>query len=81
MRTTLTLDEDVAGKIRQEMRRTGQTFRDVVNTAVRIGLLRPRPQKTQGKFVVRARSLDARPGLNYSNISDLIEQIEGPRHQ
>jgi hypothetical protein len=37
MRTTLTLDDDVAAKLKAESRRTGRPFRDVVNEALRRG--------------------------------------------
>jgi hypothetical protein len=35
VRTTLTLDEDVAAKLRAEARKTGRSFRDTVNDARR----------------------------------------------
>ena len=51
MRTTLTLDDDVAVLLKQDMQASGQTFRDAVNAALRRGLLaqsvreiRPIPQ-------------------------------------
>ena len=39
MRTTLTLDDDVAAKLRAEMRRSGMSFREVLNDAIRRGLI------------------------------------------
>jgi len=38
MRTTLTLDPDVAERLRQRVRRTGQGLKTVVNEALRLGL-------------------------------------------
>lgn len=38
MRTTLTLDEDVAAELRRQARRTGKTFKEIVNDALRLGL-------------------------------------------
>jgi hypothetical protein len=35
MRTTLTLDDDVATKLRAESQRSGHSFRDVVNETLR----------------------------------------------
>ena len=32
-------------------------------------------------FQVHARPLGERPGLNYDNISELLEQVEGPFHK
>jgi hypothetical protein len=81
MRTTLTLDDDVAHQLRQEARRTGQPFKDVVNQAIRTGLSAGKDRKRAKRFVVRARPLGLRPGLNYDKISDLVEQIEGSVHR
>lgn len=39
MRTTLTLDDDVAVLLKHNMQVSGQTFRDAVNAALRRGLL------------------------------------------
>jgi plasmid stability protein len=81
MRTTLTLDDDVAAKLRAEARRTGQSFRDVVNDAIRRGLV-SRRAKPVGPFVVSARDLGRlRPGLDLDNIADVLERIEGPAHR
>lgn len=80
MRTTLTLDKDVAAKLKAEARRSGRTFKDVVNEALRIGL-NARTDLTITPFVVQARPMGARPGLNYDKISELIEQVEGPYHR
>jgi hypothetical protein len=81
VRTTLTLDDDVAAKLKAETRRTGRPFRDVVNDALRRGLLVSRPPK-RAPFRVRTRSLGGlRPGLRLDSIADLLEQIEGPLHR
>lgn len=38
MRTTLTLDDDLAVLLRRKARESGRSFRDVVNDALRAGL-------------------------------------------
>ena len=77
MRTTLTIDDDIVAKLKDEMKRSGRSFREIVNDMLRTGLsLRQRPQKPK-KFKVRARNLGLRPGLNYDNIGELLDQIEG----
>jgi plasmid stability protein len=81
VRTTLTLDEDVAAKLRAEARRSGRSFRDVVNDAIRRGLLSRRSSRS-GRFTVSARDLGGlRPGLDLDNIADLLERVEGPAHR
>ena len=44
MRTTLTLEEDVAAKLKAETRRTGRSFKETVNEILRLGFnARQRP--------------------------------------
>ena len=76
-RTTLTLEDDVAERLLEESRRTGKTFKDVVNEAVRAGLDR-RDGRAIGRFVVKARPMHAKPGIDFDDIEGLLEQIEGP---
>ena len=82
MRTTLTLDEDVAAKLRTQVKRSGRSFRDVVNEALRRGLATSPGGKTRTPFRVEARDLGAlKPGLQLDNIGALLEHIEGPLHR
>jgi len=81
MRTTITLDEDVEKKLDAEVRRQGTTFKDIVNETLRIGLLTKRELKAAEPFKVKARPMGVMPGLNYDNISDLIEHLEGVNHK
>jgi hypothetical protein len=82
VRTTLTLDEDVAGKLKSEARRSGKSFREIVNDTLRRGLASRRETKPRPQFKVTARDLGGlRPGLSLDSVSDLIEQVEGPLHR
>jgi hypothetical protein len=82
MRTTLTLDDDVAAKLKAESRRAGRAFRDVVNETLRHGLAQRRTPGARQAFKVTVRDLgNLRPGLSLDNIAELIEQVEGPLHR
>lgn len=81
MRTTLTLDEDIAAKLQSEARRAGKPFKQVVNETLREGFLARRKNKDLPPFKVKARPLGLRPGLNYDKISELIDEAEGPLHR
>jgi hypothetical protein len=81
MRTTLTLDDDVAAKLRAEMRNSGRSFRETVNRVLRLGLNVPRGSDRAGKFVVRSRPLYAKPGVNLDHVAELVERLEGPSHR
>ncbi len=80
-RTTLTLDEDIAAKLKAESRKTGKPFKQVVNETLREGFFARRARKDLPPFKVKARPLGLRPGLNYDKISELIEEAEGPFHR
>lgn len=81
-RTTLTLDPDVAARLKAEARRSGRTFRDVVNDTIRRGFATRRATKPTEPFRVASRDLgDLQPGLSLDNIGDLLDQVEGPLHR
>jgi hypothetical protein len=78
MRTTLTLDDDVAAKLKAEARRAGRPFREIVNETLRRGLASRRATAPRKPFKVKARDLGLKPGLSLDNIAELLEQVEGP---
>ncbi len=81
MRTTLTLDEDVAAKLKAESRRSGRSFKETVNEALRLGL-EHRPRKGRaGAFRVKARPMGLRHGLSLDCTSALLEELEGSGHK
>jgi hypothetical protein len=82
MRTTLTLDDDVAAKLKAESRRSGRSFREVVNETLRRGLMNRPATPSRHAFKVRARDLGSlRAGLSLDNVAELIEQVEGSLHR
>lgn len=82
MRTTLTLDEDVAAKLKRESRRLGKPFREVVNEMLRRGLASREPAVPRPAFRVQARDLgELRRGLTLDDIGGLLEEVEGSKHR
>jgi hypothetical protein len=77
MRTTLTLDDDVARKLEAEARRTGQSFKSIVNGFLRLALNAKKTPVPGQPFEVRSRPLDPVPGLAFDNIEGLLDQIDG----
>lgn len=76
MRTTLTLDPDVAGDLKRRARRTGQPFRQVLNDAVRAGLRAqdaPKPRRYRLKPVSMGGPL---PGINLDKTLQLAADLE-----
>ena len=80
MRTTLSLDDDIANLLSQEVRRSGVSFKEAVNHYLRLGLTASKhpPRK---KFVVKPLAMGLPPGLSYDNVEELIEALEGPLHK
>jgi hypothetical protein len=81
VRTTLTLDEDVAKSLKREMRRSGtNSLKAAVNHFLRLGLMfsGKRPRKP---FVVQPRPMGLPAGLNYDSVEELLEALEGPAHK
>jgi hypothetical protein len=77
VRTTLTLDDDVAALLKKEARKSGEPFKQVVNRALRLGLTAPK-QTTGKRFVVKPRNL----GLpNFEKTEQYLEFLEGADHR
>lgn len=75
MRTTLTLDEDVARRLQQEMRRTGQGMKSVVNEALRRGLGLSERRVTPPPFEVRPHSFGFKPGVDLNRLNQLVDEL------
>lgn len=70
----------MANMLDKEMRRSGTSFKQAVNHFLRVGLVTSKKQK-RTPFVVKPRPLGLPPGLNYDNVEELIETLEGPQHK
>ena len=77
MRTTLTLDPDVAAKAKKGAAKLGKPFKEVINAALRIGLdevLKPAIRKP---YRTKPYPMGLRPGFSYDNIAELLARAEG----
>jgi hypothetical protein len=80
VRTTLSIDEDVAKLLRREIRRSGASLKAAVNHFLRLGLMAAgKPQRKP--FVVHPRALGLPQDLSYDNVEELVEALEGPAHK
>ncbi|MGA9509441.1 MAG: CopG family transcriptional regulator [Candidatus Sulfotelmatobacter sp.] len=80
MRTTLTLDDDVAKLLNKEARKSGEPFKQVVNHFLRLGLAAARRPKAR-PFAVKPWGLRPPSGLSFDNVAELIDGLEGPDHR
>lgn len=76
MRTTLTLDDDVATLLREEMERTRRPFRHVVNQALRLGLRAGAPAENRVQFRTRPHSFRFKPGVDLDKLGQLADELE-----
>jgi hypothetical protein len=82
VRTTLTLDDDVAARLQAEARRTGKPFKVVVNEQLRASFALRRESTTAPRFKVQPFDLGPPPpGVDLDNVGALLEQLEGPAHR
>jgi len=78
MRTTLSLDDDVAAQLDQLRRKRGVTFKTVVNEALRLGLVElERPARPGTRSRTRAVSLGAPRVPDVDNVAELLAVAEG----
>jgi plasmid stability protein len=79
VRTTLTLEKDVAARLKAEAQRSGRSFKDVVNECLRQGLAHRPSARSLERFSVKPRDFGGvRPGIALDNIGELLQQVEGP---
>lgn len=74
MRTTLTLDDDVAVLLNRRAKLTGQSFKQVVNDALRNGL-QPRTDG-QVDVAIPKFELRLRPGIDLDRARHLAAALE-----
>lgn len=81
MRTTLTIDDDVAALLEQEVHRSGASFKATVNRFLRAGLVAAQQQPEMEPFVVTPFGVGPPSGLNFDNIEEVLDALEGPMHR
>jgi len=75
MRTTVTLDADVEQLIRRAMARSRQSFKQVLNECLRRAS-RGDGDETEPRFVVTARPMGLRSGIDPAALHDLDGELE-----
>jgi hypothetical protein len=76
MRTTLTLEPDIASRIEQEVRHKGRSLKAVVNDALRRGLGMTPPEPVVTPFRVQPHSFGFRPGIDLDKLNQLVDELE-----
>ena len=79
MRTTLTLDDDVAARLRQEVAKRKRPLKQVVNDVMRAGFdsTHVAPAKTR-PYVMKTFDLGECLVDNLDNIEEVLDRVDGP---
>ena len=77
MRTTLTIDDDLATALKVSARRSGRPFKTVVNEAIRRGLSTGEmPAGTRERFRVPSAPRGFLPGVDPLKLNQLVDELE-----
>jgi hypothetical protein len=74
MRTTLTLDDDVASQLEQLRAESGRTLKDVVNEALRLGL-QALEEPPSGDAVPYRTPSESLGGCTIGSLDDIAEAL------
>ena len=75
MRTTLTIDDSVDRKLKKIVRRTGKTYKQVVNETLKRGL--SAPEYTRCEYRLKPSALgEPQPGYDLTKSLQLADQLE-----
>lgn len=76
MRTTLTLDDDLAGLLRQRARELDRPFKEIVNQAIRSGLGVLAHQTAEERPRTIPHSFGFKPGIDLDKLNQLADELE-----
>jgi hypothetical protein len=76
MRTTVTLEKDVERMLRDAMHRSRKSFKETLNAALRAGLSGKMTQPKARRFVIQARPLGLRAGIDPAGLNKLVDDLE-----
>ncbi len=76
MRTTVTLEPDVARLLNEQARRTRKSFKDTLNAAVRMGLGRISENRAPKSFIIEARPMHLKAGVDAGRLNSLLDDLE-----
>lgn len=80
-RVTLSVEDDLMKELRKRAQERGRPLQEVIHEVLQTAVCPPKHSFTPKPFVVRARALYARPGIDLDDIESLMEQVEGPLHR
>jgi len=78
MRTTLTLDPDVARMVQEEVHHVQRPLKRVVNDGLRRGLSSSSPRRSAKRYRVRPHVARLAPGVDRARLNTLVDEWMTP---
>jgi len=78
VRTTLTLDDDVAALLNKEIRKSGEPFKQAVNRLLRVGLT---ASKRPARKPFKVTPINLGLPRDFDKVEELLEYLEGPDYR
>lgn len=75
MRTTLTIDSDVAERLRQEAASGRRSLKEIVNDCLRVGF-GLKEVKSRKKFQIQPHSSRYVPGVDRLKLNQLVDELD-----
>ena len=76
MRTTLTLDDDLASILLRETKKKGLSFKEMVNTTLRRGIAQEQLAPPRKKVTTRPHDFGFNPGIDLDKLNQLSDELE-----
>ncbi len=76
MKTTLTLDDDLAGILEKRARNTDKPFKMIVNDALRLALVAGQNQSLKSEIRTRPHGFGTQAGIDWNRMNQLTDELE-----
>ncbi len=76
MRTTVTLEPDLAERLKELAHRRRTSFKKILNEAIRRGLAAHEAARHEEPFVVQPHAGGFRPGVDPEKLNQLVDELE-----
>ena len=76
MRTTVTIDDDLAVAIEELRKREGLSFKAALNQVIRLGMQAKSAPPKSKRYRTPTRSLGLKPGIDPTRLNTLADELE-----
>ncbi len=76
MRTTVTIEDDLAAQLEQLRKREGLSYRAALNQVLRIGLQAKSAPPKPKLYKTPTMNLGLKPGIDLTRLNSLVDELE-----